>query len=381
MKRKILYITGSRADYGLMQSVLKKIDEHESLDLELLVTGMHIMKEFGMTINEIKKDNFKINIVDSKYKKDDKESMAFFIGDLIKKLVKKINIINPDIILLLGDRSEMLASAIVGAYLSIPIAHVHGGEISGNIDESARHAISKLSNIHFVATQKSADRIIKMGENPKYVFIVGAPGLDDVLSINEIDFEYIIKKYQLQLSEPLLLVIQHPVTSEISEASNQIIQTLNAISELKYQSIIIYPNCDAGGRQIINIINKYKYDKSIKIYQNIPRIDYLAILKMASVIIGNSSSAIIEAPSFHIPVVNVGSRQKNRERASNVIDVDYDKESIKKAINYALNNNDFKKQLKYIQNPYGDGKSGDRIVKILSEININDDLIIKQFKD
>ncbi|NPV50424.1 MAG: UDP-N-acetylglucosamine 2-epimerase (hydrolyzing) [Candidatus Methanofastidiosum sp.] len=381
MKRKILYITGSRADYGLMQSVLKKIDSHPNLELEIIVTGMHIMKEFGMTINEIKKDNFKMRVIESIYEKDNKESMAIFIGDLIKKLVEAINKIKPDFILLLGDRSEMLAGAIVGAYLSIPVAHIHGGEITGNIDESARHAITKLSNIHFAATEKSAERIIRMGENPKYVFIVGAPGLDDILNNQLIESELISSKYGLELSKPLILVIQHPVTSEIKDTSTQIRETLNAISELNYQTIVIYPNCDAGGRKIIDVIKKYKNNNKIKIYENIPRNDYLAILKTASVIVGNSSSAIIEAPSFKIPVINIGSRQKNRERSKHIIDTDHNKESIKNAIIYVLENNDFKESMKYIRNPYGDGKSGDRIVKILSEIYINNDLLIKQFKD
>ncbi|HOE93694.1 MAG TPA: UDP-N-acetylglucosamine 2-epimerase [Methanofastidiosum sp.] len=381
MKRKILYITGSRADYGLMHSTLKKIDSNPNLDLEIIVTGMHIMKEFGMTINEIKKDNFKIHVINCIYKKDNKESMAFFIGDLIKNLVDTINKAKPDILLLLGDRGEMLAGAIVGTYLSIPVAHVHGGEITGNVDESTRHAITKLSNIHFAATEKSARRIIRMGENPKFVFNVGAPGLDDILNNPIIEPGLISDKYGIDFSEPLILVIQHPVTSESNEAPNQILQTLNAIKELKYQSIVIYPNCDAGGRKMIDVIKSYKHDKKIKIFDNIPRSDYLSILKKSSLIIGNSSSAIIEAPSLKVPVINIGSRQQKRERSKYIIDVDCNKESIKKTIKYVLNDIEFKRSMKHLRNPYGDGRSGDRIVRILSEIEINNDLITKQFLD
>jgi len=286
--------------------------------------------------------------------------------------------IRPDIILLLGDRSEMLAGAIVGAYLYIPVAHIHGGEITGNIDESARHAITKLSNIHFVATEKSAERIIIMGENSKYVFIVGAPGLDDILNSQLIDSKLISDKYGIELSEPLILVIQHPVTSEINEAPKQIHETLNAISELNYQTIVIYPNCDAGGRKIIDAIKQYKYNNKINIYENIPRNDYLAILKIASVIVGNSSSAIIEAPSFKKPAVNIGTRQEGRERAENVIDVDYNKKQIIFAIEKALFDKEFNYKLRNVKNPYGDGKSGDKIVQILSEIKIDNKLLQKK---
>lgn len=378
MKRKILYITGSRADYGLMQSVLKKIDSHPKLELEIIVTGMHIMEEFGMTINEIKKDNFNIHIIDSIYEKDNKESMAIFIGDLIKKLVRYINKIRPDIIILLGDRGEMLSGAIVGSYLSIPVAHIHGGEITGNIDETTRHAITKLSNINFVATKKSAERIIKMGENPKYVFVVGAPGLDEILDSQILAPEIISNRYGLDLSEPLILVIQHPVTSEIDEAPEQIRETLDAISELNYQAIVIYPNCDAGGRKIIEVIKKYDNKKKMRIYENIPRNDYLGLLKISSVIVGNSSSSIIEAPSFKIPAVNIGSRQEGRERAENVMDVDYNKKQIISAIEKALFDQEFKHKLRNVKNPYGDGKSGDRIVQILSEIKIDKKLLQKK---
>jgi len=378
VKRKILYITGSRSDYGLMQSVLKKINASPKLELTIIVTGMHIMKEFGMTINEIKKDNFNIHVIESTYEKDNKESMALFIGDLIKKLIVTINKIKPDIMLLLGDRGEMLAGAIVGAYLSIPVAHIHGGEITGNIDESARHAITKLCNISLAATEKSAERIIKMGEDPKYVFVVGAPGLDQILNNQIVDSELISIKYDLDSSKPIILVIQHSVTSEINEAPKQIRETLDAISELNYQSIVIYPNSDAGGRKIIDVIKEYKNNKKIKIYENITRDDYLGLLKISSAIVGNSSSAIIEAPSFKIPAINIGTRQDGRERAENVIDVDYNKKEIMSAIEKALFDKDFKDKLRNIKSPYGDGKAGDRIIQILSEIKIDNKLLQKK---
>ena len=378
MKRKILYITGTRADYGLMQSVLRVIEEHPKLELELIVTGMHIMPEFGMTINEIKKDGFKIHEIDATYEKDNEESMANFVGEFIQLLTKKVNEIKPDLILLLGDRGEMLAGAIVGAYLTIPVAHLHGGEITSTVDEFSRHAITKLAHIHLPATEKSAERIIKMGEDPSNVFVVGAPGLDSILDENLIEPVELSKKYNLDSSKPIFMVVQHPVTTEVRDAHEHIRETLEAIVEIRHQTILIYPNADAGGRGMIEVIKEYEKYPFIKPYKSIPHKEYLSLLKMASVMVGNSSSGIIEAPSFGLPVINIGSRQEGRERAENVIDVDYDKEQIKTAIKKALDDENFKEKVKNCKSPYGDGKAGVMIVDILSRIKTDKKLLQKR---
>ena len=378
MKRKILYITGTRADYGLMKSVLREIENHPKLELEVIATGMHLMPEFGMTINEIKKDGFKIHEIAATYEQDNKQSMANFVGKFIQLLTDKVKKIKPDIIMVLGDRGEMLAGAIVGTYLTIPVAHIHGGDISSTVDEIVRHAITKLAHIHFPATEKSAERIIKMGEDPSNVFVVGAPGLDTILNENLIEPMKLSEKYNLDLSEPILLVIQHPVTTEVDDAPTQIRETLEAISELRYQTILIYPNADAGGRNMIKVIKEYEKYPFIKIFKNIPYKEYLSLMNIVSVMVGNSSSGIIEAPSFGLPVVNIGTRQEGRQRAENVIDVDYDKEEIKVAIKKALYDEDFKEKVKNCKNPYGDGKAGVRIADILSKIKIDTNLLQKK---
>ena len=378
MKRKILYITGTRADYGLMKSVLREIENHPKLELEVIATGMHLMPEFGMTINEIKKDGFKIHEIAATYEQDNKQSMANFVGKFIQLLTDKVKKIKPDIIMVLGDRGEMLAGAIVGTYLTIPVAHIHGGDISSTVDEIVRHAITKLAHIHFPATEKSAERIIKMGEDPSNVFVVGAPGLDIILNENLIEPTKLSEKYNLDLSEPILLVIQHPVTTEVDDAPTQIRETLEAISELRYQTILIYPNADAGGRNMIEVIKEYEKYPFIKIFKNIPYKEYLSLMNIVSVMVGNSSSGIIEAPSFGLPVVNIGTRQEGRQRAENVIDVDYDKEEIKAAIKKALYDEEFKEKVKNCKNPYGDGKAGVRIADILSKIKIDKKLLQKK---
>jgi UDP-hydrolysing UDP-N-acetyl-D-glucosamine 2-epimerase len=377
-KRKILYITGTRADYGLMKSVLREIDKHPKLELAIVVTGMHLMDEFGLTINEIKKDGFKIHKIDALYEKDSKEAMVNFIGKFIQLLTKKVIETKPDIILILGDRGEMLAGAIVGAYLAIPVAHLHGGEITSTVDEFSRHATTKLAHIHFPATEKSAERIVRMGEEPSNVFVVGAPGLDTILNEKMVEPEELAKKYEFDLSKPILLVVQHPVTTEVNDAPDHIHETLDAILELKYQTVLIYPNADAGGRKMIEVIKEYEQYPFIKTFKSIPYKEFLSLMKMASVMVGNSSSGIIEAPSFGLPVVNIGSRQKGRERAENVIDVGYDKEEIKAAIKAALCDVDFKEKVKKCKNPYGDGKAGIKIADVLSKKKIDKEVLQKR---
>ena len=373
MKRKILYITGSRADYGLMQSVLEEINNDPYLELEIVVTGMHLMKEFGSTLNEIKKDRFKIQEIDVTFSDDDKFSMSFFIGKLIMELTERIKVIKPDIILLLGDRSEMLAGAILGTYLSIPIAHIHGGDITSTVDEHARHAITKLAHIHFPATENSARRIIRMGEDPWRVHIAGSPAIDSISKENLIEPKGIAKNYDLDLSKPILIVVQHPVTMKFKDSASQILETLNAISELKYQTILIYPNADAGGRNIIKLLKKFEEKPFIQMFKSLPRNDYLSLMNIATIMIGNSSSGIVEAPYFNLPVVNIGDRQRKRERGNNVIDVDYDKYEISSAIEFILN-----KKIRKYESPYGTRETGKKISEILKSIKINEKLLQKK---
>jgi UDP-hydrolysing UDP-N-acetyl-D-glucosamine 2-epimerase len=378
MTRKIVYITGTRADYGLMRPVLNAIKNNSNLNLTLIVTGMHLMTEFGKTIKEIERDNFETYQINEVYEEDNKASMARFVGKCVNKLVDAFNHIHPDVILLLGDRGEMLAGAIAGAYLGIPVAHVHGGDVSSTIDEPVRHAITKLSHIHFAATRKSADRIIKMGEEKWRVHVVGAPGLDTILNERLIESREISKKYKLDLADPILLVIQHPVTMEYDTASSQIRETLDAIVKLKYQTILIYPNADAGGRRMIKVIKEYEKYPFIKTFKNLPHRDYLSLMKIASVMIGNSSSGIIEAPSFNLPAINIGTRQEGRERAENVMDVNYNTEEIIKGIRKALYDKKFKEKIKKCKNPYGDGKASERIMKVLSKVKIDKKLLQKR---
>lgn len=376
--RKILYISGTRADYGLMRQVLFSIKKHPKLKIEIVATGMHLMSEFGRTIDEIKKDKFKIHKIKAIYEKDNKESMSVFVGKFIQLLTKDLKKIKPDIILVLGDRAEMLGAAIAGTYLTIPIAQVHGGDVTSTVDEIARHSITKLSYIHFPATKKAAERIIKMGEDPWRIFTVGAPGLDNILSEGLFSKREIAKKYKLDLSKPILLVVQHPVTGEVELAGKHMKTTMEVTKEFGYQTIIVYPNADAGGRSMIKIIEKYRKYSFIQIYKNIPRKDYLSLMKVVSVMVGNSSSGIIEAPTFHLSVINVGPRQKGREKADNLIDVGYNRREIKKAILKAIYDKRFKAKVKKCRNPYRKKGAAVKITEILNKIKINRKLLEKK---
>ncbi len=367
--KKILYISGTRADYGLIKETLLAIKEHPQLEIEIAATGMHLMPEFGSTLKEIKKDGFKIHKIEAVFQKDNREAMVKFISEFISKLLKKIKSIRPDIIFVLGDRTEALGGAISGAYLGIPVVHAHGGEVTSTIDEFNRHAITKFSHIHFPATKKSAQRIIKMGEDAWRVFQVGAPGLDSILSKKLLSKKEIAEKY----NNPALLVVQHPVTAEINHASKQMRETMEAVKEIGEQTIVIYPNADPGSRKMIKVIEKYRKYPFIQIYKSISHKDYLSLMKTAKVIIGNSSSGIIEASSFNLGVINIGTRQEGRERAVNVIDVGYDRNQIKRAFKTIS-----KKKLKNSKNPYGDGQTSQRIVKILADLDINKKLLNKR---
>ena len=380
MKRKILYISGTRADYGLMKKCLSLIDKSPNLDLEIGVCGMHLMEEFGSSINEIKEDGFKINIINVVFENDSKVSMSKFIGEFIALLTQKIKDIKPDIILLLGDRVEMLGGAIVGAYLNIPTAHLHGGELSSTVDEYARHAITKLSNIHLAASQLSKERIISMGEDSDKVFFVGAPGLDEVLDENLISSDVLANKYDLDLSKPLVIAIQHPVSLEADKSKEQILETLIAINKFKYQTIMIYPNADAGNQAMIETINEYKENNNLhflKTFKNIEHREFLSLMNIADIMIGNSSSGIFEALYFNLSVVNIGSRQDGRERGKNIIDVGYNSCEIEDAINVAMGA-DFKQNLINCYKPYGNGNACGKIVDILDNIKLDNDLLKKQ---
>ena len=378
MKQKISITTGTRSEYGILRELIKEISKSKKLELYLLVTGMHLSKKFGYTINEIKKDKIpihaKIKMIPSGNTPYD---MSVSLGKGIVGFSKILKKIKPDLNVVLGDRDEALASALAASHMNIPNAHIHGGEISQGIDEYNRHAITKISNIHFAATKKSKERIIKMGENRRNVILTGSPSIDEIKMSKISSKHELEKKYLVDLDKPLFLLIQHPVTTEFEKSELQIKMTLDALSKLKNQTIAILPNSDAGNEQIINQLRIFsKKCNFLKVFPNLPRNDYLGFLRHCSALIGNSSSGLIEGSYLHTPVVNIGIRQLGREKDVNVIDVPiFSKSLILNALKKSL-----KKKNKKIKNSsiYGTGSASKKIVQYLETIPINPQMIQKK---
>ena len=380
--KKVAVLTGTRAEYGLLKPVMAEIDKHPDLELSLIVTGMHLSQKHGHSIDLIKKDGFNIDAEVHMTPEDDTGySIAHSIGNGISRIADALKDISPDFLVVLGDRTEALAGSIAAAYMNIIVGHIHGGDSArAGLDESARHAITKFAHIHFVASKKSAERVFKMGEDSWRIYTVGAPGLDSIYGMNYMNKEEIEERFHINLEKPLLLLIQHSVSTEPEQAGRHMKETLEAIKELSYQTIVIYPNNDAGHDAIIGQIKKYEDCPHIRTFKNLSQREYLSLLKYASVMVGNSSSGIIEAPSFGLPVVNIGIRQEGRERAENIIDVPPDKDKIYMAIKKALDDESFIRKCSEAANPYGDGKAGERIAEILSKIDDKEKLIKKKLR-
>jgi len=380
-RRKILVTTGTRAEYGILRPLLKKINDSKKLELQLVVTGTHNSIKYGMTINEIKKDGFKIlKVLKILPESDTPYSITHSLGETIIAFSKIFNKLTPDINVVIGDRDEMLGSAIAAYHMNIPNAHIHGGDKSGGLDEYNRHAITKMSNIHFAATKKSLLRILKLGENPKYVFQTGSTSIDEIKNnkiTKKIDLE---KFFDIKFrNNNVILLVYHPVSTEIDKSVKEIRTILEAIVKLDCICIIIAPNSDAGRSKIFYEISKYlkKYN-FFKLFPTIPRDYYLGLLKNSTFLVGNSSSGMIEASYFQIPVINIGNRQKNRERGKNVLDV---KATSKKVVHLAfqkaikISNN---KKKKSSQLPFGNGNAAQKIVSKLENISLDKDLIQKE---
>ncbi len=376
--KKIAYVSGTRADFGLMSGVLTAINESSRLKLELYATGMHLMPQFGDTVNIVKQQFPQTKIVNAIFTADSKSAVVKFNIKFMRELNNMFEKNRPDFVLTLGDRPEMLCVAIICLYLGIPTGQLHAGDKTATVDETARHAITKLSQLHFPATNEAATRIEKMGEEKWRIHVVGAPALDTIFHgtlPNKKDLYQFIK---IPLSQKIILLTQHPVTEEIKQAALQIKETIEAVRKFKFPVVVVYPSADPGGRSMIRVIEKEKKNSQFHIFSSIEYTMFLALAREAKVWVGNSSAGIIESPSFATPVVNIGLRQKGRLRAKNIIDVNGQHDEIEAAINKCLFDEKFKRQIKKIKNPWGDGQTGKRIVKILENVKIDSKLIYKQ---
>lgn len=377
-KKKIAYVTGTRADFGLMTSILQVIDMSKKLKLQLYATGIHLMPQFGKTINEVKRFFPKVMPIKAIFKTDDRSGMADFTAEFLEKIISVFKKDRPDFVLILGDRPEMLCVAVACLYLGIPTGQIHGGEKTFTVDELARHAITKLSHIHFSATKDSAVRIEKMGEEKWRIHIVGAPALDTILRTKLPSRKEICQQLGLNQKQKFILLTQHPVSEEWQRADKQMREVIAAAKSFNLPVVVIYPHADAGGRKIIKVINRERKNHLFHIFPSLPFKQFLALEREAAVWVGNSSGAMIESTSFKTPVVNIGIRQLGRQHGNNVINVSYNRKAIIAAIKKSLCDKVYLNKLLKIKNFWGDGKTGQRIVKILENLKLNKKILIKQ---
>jgi len=376
--RKILFVTERRADYSRFKPIIDKIIQDPNLDYYLVVTGVHLLKEHGKSVDLIKEDNLRITKIIPMFDEGHGDSGADMVratGRFLVAITEELERLRPDIVLAGFDIGANFAVAVAAAHMNIPVGHVQGGEVSGSIDESLRHAISKFSHFHFPANKDAADRLIRMGEDPRCVYAVGCPSIDALVNVRDISPEELSEEVGIDVSMPYFLVIQHTVTTEIDEVPQHIRETIAALKEFDIPSLLLYPNNDAGGQAIIREIEGTNIHRVRTLSYHV----FSHILRRAAVLVGNSSTGIHESATFHVPTVNIGDRQRGRVRPDNVIDVPNTKEQIQLGIERALYDDQFLQKVQVCQNPYGDGKSAERIVKVLKEISLSKDLIKKSF--
>tara|TARA_B100000029_G_scaffold516320_1_gene628661 strand:- start:3698 stop:4861 length:1164 start_codon:yes stop_codon:yes gene_type:complete len=381
--KNIAVITVARSDYSILRPILNEIEKSNVLNLVLYVTGMHLSSEYGLTDNEITDDGFsiakRIEILDES---NSPVGIAKSISNGVLKFSEIYSKSQPDFLLVMGDRFEMYAASIAAIPFNIPIAHIHGGEVSfGAFDEVIRHSITKLSHLHFVSTEEYYKRVIQLGEEPWRVTICGAPALDNLNNISLLTMNDLSKKYSLEINEPPIVVTFHPTTREFKNTKDDTIALLDALMITGKNIIFTYPNADTKSKIIIELIDNFcTKNKQSKAIRSLGPLDYYSLLNHAEMMVGNSSSGIIEAASFKLPVVNIGNRQKGRACGKNVIHSSNDKNDILNAINKA-STLEFRDSIKEISNIYSQKNSAKKIIKKIIETKIDNNFISKKFHD
>ena len=381
MTLRIAVVTVARSDYGILYPILKALRVDDAMDLQLIVAAAHLDPKFGNTVEEIERDGFAIaSRVPIKMAGDSRLDVALAIGAGIEGFAAELQQIKPDLLLLLGDRYETFAAAIAALPLRIPIAHLHGGELTyGAIDDAMRHAITKLSHIHFAASDRYAQRIRQMGEEPWRIHNTGSPAIDSIMMVETIEKAKLDAEFGLDLSRTLLITY-HPVTLD-GHSSEQVSNLLAAVEASDCSLLFTYPNADSDNDRVIELVKEFvRTHDNARLLQNLGHRRYHNVQKYAAAMVGNSSSGIIEAASFRLPVVNVGSRQAGRIRASNVIDVGGSREEIARGIQKALSP-EFREKLRNLRNPYGDGGAAAKILAVLKNVKLGPDLLMKKFVD
>ena len=383
MKRKICFVTGSRADYGLLRWVMQEVKDDPEMTLQVIVTGMHLSSIFGLTYKDIETDGFVIDRKVFALSDDDSPvGIGVAMSNVLVGCAEAFHDLRPDIIVVLGDRFEIFAAASAALVARIPVAHLHGGESTvGAFDEAMRHSITKMSHLHFVAAREYRDRVIQLGESPDTVFLVGGLGLDNLKNLQLLTKQELEASLNFKFDKKSLLITFHPVTLEDETGESQIIELFSALSELENTTLIItLPNADTGGHSLIKIIEEFAYKhKNVKVFPSLGQVRYLSCLNVVDAVVGNSSSGLIEAPSFKKGTINIGDRQLGRLQASSVINCAPERVSILTAIR-KLYSYDFQLQLSETINPYGEGGGSSKVVEILRTVSTNG-IVKKSFHD
>ncbi|MEI6522763.1 MAG: UDP-N-acetylglucosamine 2-epimerase [Bacteroidota bacterium] len=382
MKRKILAVTGARSEYDILFPVLDLLQKDETIDLSILVTGSHLSENYGKTIQNIINDGFHIadkiyNLIDS----NERIGRVISLGNQIPAFAQSFDRLKPDIVLVVGDREEAISVSLTAAYMDIPVAHIAGGDIvkDGNIDNSVRYATSKFAHIHFTILEEHSNTLIKLGEDNWRIYTVGSPALDRFLETPKMEVTEISQKLNFDIAkDKYLVLIQHPIITDVENEDKNIRETLDAIIESGYKCLINYPNSDAGHHSIIEAYLEYtKKHPQLFLFKNLDRTTYINILRNAACLLGNSSSGIVEAPSIGLPVINIGKRQVGRIHSDNVLFVNNIKSEILGAISKSLTNLQYIAEVKNCKNPYGEGNSAKKIVDVLKNIILDRNLLYK----
>ena len=360
---RLLFVTGSRGEWGYIRPVLRVARALE-VETSICVTNMHLLPQYGLSVDLIREDGFEVG--DQIYMAVDGDNhlaMAKSLGLFLISFIDVLARVRPDWIVLAGDRGEQLMGAIAGAYTYTPVAHIQAGELSGNIDGVTRHAVGKFAHLHFASNEDAAKRLLNLGEEESRVHLVGAPQLDELVEGRYTDLNDLEDRLALDLQQPYMLVVQHPVTDEYEHALAQIEATCQALRRFDMTKVCILSNNDAGAEVIRHGLLNSKHGR-MHVFDNLRREDYLCLLRHTACIVGNSSSGLLEAPTFRVPAVNLGTRQGDRLQARNVINAPFDVEAIAAAIRRACSR-EFRETLWDAENPYGDGRSSGRILSIL----------------
>lgn len=368
-RRKICISTGKRGGFGALLPVMRMIDDDPSLELQVIVTDMHLNQTFGYTVQEVQRYVQIAEQVSMDQKGDTAVDRAEALGRCISGMAAALDRLRPDIVVLLGDRSETLATAFTCVEMGIPLAHIQAGDQSGGLDDIHRAAITKLSHLHFSQTELQGRRVLALGEEPWRVTVSGAPYIDRIVAQQFTDPATIRSRFSLEASAPTCVVLQHSDTYEPHKSYDSMRATLEAVRDNSAQAIVCYPCSDQGYAGVIRAIEEFQDEPGFHVQQNVDSVDFLGLLAIASVMVGNSSSAIIEAPYFELPAVNVGNRQRGRERGANVIDVEPSREAIASGLQRATSS-EFRDWLRGQAKPFGDGTASERIVEVLRTVTM-----------